>query len=102
MHPIPINWLAFAAAVVARVAIGMAWYSPIAFGKAFAQLTGRTPQEIRAGLPLSILSDVIGALVMAFILAHAVYYAGAQTWLYGAIVGLFNWLGFVVVTQVAL
>ena len=102
MHPVPINWLAFAAAVAARVVIGMIWYSPLLFGRAFSALTGRSSQEIQAGLPLSIASDIIGAAVMAFILAHAVYYAGAQTWLYGAVVGLFNWLGFVVVTQVAL
>ena len=102
MHPIPFNWLAFAAAVAARVVIGMIWYSPPLFGRAFSQLTGRSAQDIQAGLPLSLLSDVIGAAVMAFILAHAVYYAGAASWLFGAVVGLLNWLGFIVVTQVAL
>jgi Protein of unknown function (DUF1761) len=97
-----INWLAFAAAAVARVIIGMAWYSPIAFGPAFAKATGRSNAEIMAGLPLSIASDVIGALAMAFVLAHLVLFAYARTWLAGLEIGLFCWLGFIVVSQFGL
>jgi hypothetical protein len=55
-----------------------------------------------ARLPAAILSDVVGAVIMTFILAHAVYYAGAVTWATGAAVGLFNWLGFIAVTHFAL
>jgi Protein of unknown function (DUF1761) len=34
---------------------------------------------------------------MAFVLVHAVHYAGAHNWAQGAAVGFFNWLGFVAV-----
>jgi hypothetical protein len=57
---------------------------------------------MRRRLPKAVLSDFIGALIMAFILVHAVHYAGATTWLTGLAVGLLNWLGFVAVTHFAL
>jgi len=102
MHAATVDWFAFAAAIVARVAIGMAWYSPRAFGQAFAALTGRSAEEIQAGLPRAILTDIVGAAAMAFVLAQAVSYADAHTWVLGVLVGLLAWLGFVVVTQAAL
>src|SRR5579871_1441721 len=97
-----INWLAVGVAVVARVIIGMVWFSPIAFGPAFARASGRTSAEIQAGLPLSIVSDVIGAAAMAFAMADIVALTAVRTWLTGLELGLFCWLGFVVVTQFGL
>jgi hypothetical protein len=32
-----------------------------------------------------------------FVLLHAVVYADATTWLQGAVVGFFNWLGFIAI-----
>ncbi len=97
-----INWLAVGVAVVARVIIGMVWFSPIAFGPAFARASGRTPAETQAGLPLSIVSDVIGAAAMAFAMVDVVALTAVRTWLTGLELGLFCWLGFVVVTQFGL
>ena len=42
-----------------------------------------------------LLADRIGSVVVAFVLVHAVHYAGAPGWAQGAAVGFFNWLGFV-------
>ena len=39
------------------------------------------------------------AVIMSFVLAHAVYYAGAKTIPLGAAVGFLNWLGFILVVQ---
>ena len=36
------NWLAIIVAAIAAIAIGFGWYSPWAFGKSWASLTGRT------------------------------------------------------------
>ena len=102
MHEIPFNWLAIAACVVLRVVFGGLWYAPFAFGLTCVSLTGCTPDEMKARLPKALISDIIGGLIMAFILAHAVYYAGATTWAAGLAVGLFNWLGFIAVTHFAL
>jgi len=45
----------------------------------------------------ALIPDVIGSALMAFVLVHAVHYAGANGWGQGAAVGFFNWLGFVAV-----
>jgi hypothetical protein len=57
---------------------------------------------MKARLPAALVSDIIGSLIMSFILVHAVYYAGASTVGQGVAVGLFNWLGFVLVTHFGL
>jgi len=102
MTEIPLNWLAIATAAAVRLILGFLWYAPFAFGPQFMRLTGCSPEEMKTRLPRAFLSDVIGALIMSFILAHAVYYAGAATPATGAAVGIFNWLGFILVTHFAL
>lgn len=102
MQEIPLNWAAIIVAAVVRQVLGMLWYSPIVFGPAFVRYTGCSDQEMKARLPKAIAWDILGALVMSFILVHAVYYAGATTIGTGVAVGLFNWLGFIVVTHLPL
>ena len=102
MHEIAFNWLAILAALVLRMVVGAAWYSPVAFGPAFMRLAGLDQQAMRARMPLAIASDLVGGFILTFILVHAVVYAGATTWAMGLAVGLLNWFGFVAVTQFAL
>ena len=97
MQEFPINWLAILAAVVIKQAIGAFWYSPALFGLTWCKLTGVTEAQMKAGLAKALIPDVIGSAVMAFVLIHAVHYAGANNWTTGAAVGFFNWLGFVAV-----
>ena len=47
----------------------------------------------------ALVPDVIGSALMAFVLLHAVHYAGANTLMLGAAVGSLNWLGFVATTS---
>jgi len=61
-------------------------------------MAGVTPDQMTARLPKGIVVDAVGSFVMAFILVHAVHYAGAQGVGQGAAVGFFNWLGFIAVT----
>jgi len=102
MKEIPLDWLAIIVAAVLRQVIGMLWFSPVVFGPAFVRYTGCSEQEMKARLPVAIACDLVGALIMSFILVHAVYYSGATTIATGAVVGLFNWLGFVLVTHLPL
>jgi hypothetical protein len=96
MHEIPINWPAVLVAALAKFFLGWLWYSLLVFGKPWQALTGCTPEDMRKGLARAIPADLVLSLVMAFVLLHAVYYAGAKTWLLGVVVGLLNWLGFIV------
>ena len=97
MQEFPINWFAILAAVIIKQAIGAFWYSPALFGPSWCKLAGVSEAEMKAGLVKALIPDVIGSALMAFVLVHAVHYAGAHGWAQGAAVGFFNWLGFVVV-----
>ena len=65
------------------------------------KLAGCNEAEMSARLPKAVPIDFVGSLVMAFVLVHAVHYAGATTLVLGAVVGFFNWLGFIAVGNLA-
>ena len=50
---------------------------------------------MRGGMAKSLAIWVVGSVIIAFVLVHAIRYAGATSMAQGAAVGFFNWLGFV-------
>ena len=100
MREIPIHFLPLLIAAVARMAIGAAWYSPALFVKAWYRLSGVTEQQMKQGMAKALVVDFVGSLLMAFVLVHAIRYAGAVTPLQGMAVGFFNWLGFIAVATI--
>ena len=95
METVPINWLALIVAAVVKFAIGAAWYAPQVFGKQWQAEIGMTQEQVRANMPRALVAEIITDLVLAFFLIYAVRYAGANTLLQGAFVGLLVWVGFV-------
>ncbi len=102
MQDIHINALALVLAVLVRMIVGALWYSTVLFGPRFMRLTGCTPDQLRTRLPMALLSDFFGSLVMAFVLEQFVAFAGAGDLVGGATVGLLAWLGFISVTHFTL
>src|SRR5262249_62181168 len=51
MQEFPINWAAIVVAALAKMVLGAVWYSPVAFGPAWMELVGRTPEETKAAMP---------------------------------------------------
>jgi hypothetical protein len=102
MHDLGTGSFSIVAAVAARIAIGAAWYSPMAFLNPWLKLQKMTAQDMKAGMVRSIVVDVIGAIVMALVLVHAVHYAHAGTLAEGAAVGFFGWLGFIAVATLSI
>ena len=94
MEAFPINYLAVLVAAVVKSAIGMVWYAPAVFGTAWIKLAG-LGQPSKKGMWRAVATDFAANFVMAFVLVHAIHYAGANSWTHGAIVGFFNWLGFI-------
>jgi hypothetical protein len=94
---IAMNVWAILTAAVAKFLLGWLWYAPFLFGKAWQRLTGCTPEDMKARLPKAIAGDLLTSVIMAFVLVHAVRYAGATTPAQGSAVGFLNWLGFVFV-----
>ena len=99
MQPVPLHAGSFIAAVVVKIVVGALWYSPLLFLKPWQEGAGVAPETMRGGMAKGMTTWIIGAILMTFVLAHAVFYAGARSFGTGAAVGFFNWLGFVLVVQ---
>ena len=102
MQPVSINFLALLTCGVINMVLGYAWFGPL-FGKEWIKLIGMSDKKMEEakakGMGKLYAIAFIGALVMAFVLAHAVNYAGAKSISEGMMVGFWNWLGFIAVTQ---
>jgi hypothetical protein len=102
---VPINYWAILACGVAMMVLGFLWYGPL-FGKKWSQLMGwgvMTPElmaekqkQARPGYAISF----VGALIMAYVLAHGLAFGNAYLQMSGVggnMMGAFwYWLGFVV------
>lgn len=102
MSPVPINYLAVVAAAAANMVIGMLWYGPLS-GKQWKSLMGFTDESMKSMTMTpakAMVGGAIAALVMAFVLAHALVFAAAYLKTGGVKAGLevgfWNWLGFAV------
>ncbi|RJQ36374.1 DUF1761 domain-containing protein [Candidatus Parcubacteria bacterium] len=98
---VPINYVAVVAAAVASMAVGFLWYGPL-FGSMWKRYMGFTGESMKAMkmTPLgATIGGFIGALVMAYVLAHSIEFGMAYTNASGINAGLqgafWNWLGFV-------
>ena len=103
MPEVPINYLAVLVGAISNMVIGALWWGPI-FGKFWTKEMGWTKETMDAmkakgGMAKSYALMFVGALVMSFVLAHALVFAsqfleidGVQA---GLMAGFFNWLGFI-------
>jgi hypothetical protein len=86
-----------------NMVIGAVWYSPLLFSKPWMKATGKSAEDMRRdGLGSGYIKMFIGALVMAYVLAHFVAYAQAETVAAGAVTGFWIWLGFVMTASLGL
>jgi len=89
-----VNWLAIVVAAVAHFLIGWAWYAPPVFGKRWQELSG-LKMDGASGLAQAIVVQLIGNLVMAYVLARFILHYGEPGLVWGAVIGFMAWLGFV-------
>jgi len=104
MPEVSINYLAVLVCSITYMVVGALWYSPLLFGKLWTAAMGKTEQELKEmqkGVWLSYLLSFISALVIAFVLAHIIDFAQADTVVEGLQTGLWVWLGFVITTGLA-
>ncbi len=103
MSPIEVNYLAILVAAIISTILGVIWYGPL-FGKHWLAFEGATQEKIneakKGGKAKLYVINFIGALLLAWVLAHFLLYA--TTYLEfsglsaGIAIGFFVWLGFVV------
>jgi hypothetical protein len=112
---VPVNVLAVLVSALAAFVLGSLWYGPL-FGRAWMKTLGSMTMEeavakakgdpsVKAKMMRGYVIMAIGALVMAFVLAHSLVFAGTYMHLTGVMAGLeagiWNWLGFVAPVLVA-
>ena len=104
MTAVPVNYWAVLVCGVASMVLGYLWYGPL-FGKMYMKLMGwenvdpAKREEMMKGMTKSYILAFIGALVMAWVLAHAIIFSGSymhsKALNTGLITGFMSWLGFV-------
>ena len=78
MSQVHINWLAVVVAALVPMVLGAIWWAPPVFGNVWMQLIGKKPEDLRTGsMPQAYAMMFVSALVMSFVLAHVLRWAGA-------------------------
>ena len=95
---IDLNYWAVLVSAVASMVIGALWYSPILFGNIWMNLMKIDPKNIDKmkdkGMGKYYFTAFNGSLIMSFVLAVLVDYAGAVTVSDALMLGFLIWLGF--------
>ena len=79
-----------------QFALGAVWYSPMLFGNKWMQLTGITMEMASKMSPWKAYGlTFIAYVALARVLVHALAYAKARSAQEGAVVGFWNWFGFI-------
>lgn len=76
--------------------LGAFWYSPLLFAKPWIAIVGRQKGEKPEGVGHGMIASFIGDLLLAFVLAHFVYWSHGVGFGWGAFIGFLTWVGFVV------
>lgn len=100
---VSVNFLAVIVATVLTMIIGFLWYSPMLFMKPWAAMTPgvskRTKEQMQERMVPAIVTSALCNLVMAYVLAVIMRYAGVHTFLGGLVSGLWVGVGFVVTSE---
>ena len=76
--------------------LGAFWYSPLLFAKPWIAIVGRKMGEKPKGVGHGMIASFLGDLLLAFVLAHIVYWSRGAGFGWGAFIGFLVWVGFVV------
>ena len=89
-----VSWLAIIVAAIVKFIIGAAWYT-VLFGRQYRELQGVPEGASQSGLGLAMLAQIIGDLIMAYILARFIEHYAIGGIGGGILIGFMAWLGFV-------
>jgi len=93
-----VNWIAIIIALVINMIIGAVWYG--IFADPWMQSVGKTREEIQADQDWKAYGVAgLNSLIMPFIMANVLNWAGASGIVPGLTVGLIVWLGFMAMPQ---
>ena len=95
MHHLRFNHLAVIVSALFLWFLGAIWYSPLLFAKPWMAMLGiQKDAPNRKSLVPGMIASLICDLVLSFILAHVILWAGAAKFEWGALIGFICWVGF--------
>lgn len=102
---VPINYFAVFSSAISAMVIGFLWYGPI-FGKQWSKIVGLTAEKIEKSkkeMPKTYGLMFAASVVMAYTLAHFVWYAapGSLTTFIAVKTAVWSWLGFIATTSLS-
>ena len=105
MDSIQLNYWAILAGAVSNMIIGSLWYSPMLLGNMWIQAMGWSPEVMEqkkrdTNMWKSYGGMFVGALVMAYVLAHFVWYMNVRTFGDAFALAFWLWLGFIATVNV--
>lgn len=89
-----VNWLAIIIAAIVKFGIGAVWFTAI-FGKRWRELMKVPEGASQQGLAQAMIVQIIGDLIMAYILARFILHYASPGIGGGLLIGFMAWLGFV-------
>jgi hypothetical protein len=92
MPPVTISVTGIVIAIILSTIIGAAWYG--VFAAQWLKALGKKKGQLTMA-PASYMMQLVYSIIMAFVLAHFVNYAGAHTLVAGAQTGFWLWFGFI-------
>ena len=99
MFLVHVNYLAVLLSAIASMVMGALWYGPL-FGKPWMKMVGMTKDKMakaKKGMNQSYGFMFVGSLIMAYVLAHFIWYAapGSFTVMIAVKTAVWAWLGFI-------
>lgn len=93
------NYLSILVAAIAQMLIGYIYYAPAVFGKQWMKLKKMDESDMKKeDMGTTLVLSFIASLVTAYVLAHILNVAGAQTVSDALQGGFWIWLGFIATT----
>lgn len=94
-YGIEVNYLAVFVAAIASMVVGSIVYAGPVLGNKWMELLDKTKEDIQEGAGKAMGMAFLVSLLQAYVLAHMVSVAGAETLTAGAMTGFWLWLGVV-------
>jgi Protein of unknown function (DUF1761) len=95
MHHLHLNHWALLVSALILWFLGAIWYSPVLFAKPWLALLKIDPSKTNSKTMVpGMIASFIGDLIVSLVLAHIVYWSGADSCGWGVFIGFLVWLGF--------
>lgn len=92
------SWISVLLGAAAAMAVGMFWYSPLAFGRQWEKLSGVSGDCKNGQMPKKMIMGFVSAVIMSAGVHYFIQSVGALTYIEAFIAGAVIWACFIATT----